>query len=440
MGQKEEKMEKRKSLEWFLHKRFVTIGVIMGVLVVLAAAVIVFMSLHMRDLYRQTGDNSHDWIALLGILLGALAVIIIVTVDIILNKMALQIIQRIRVPLDDISSSIKDLSEGRLETEVTYKERDEFAGIVDDTRTTIIHLKTYISNISETLSQLSDKNMDLSVDIDYVGDFIPIKQSIENIISSLNILLGELKESTGGIRLGAQNMTETAASLAAGATTQTNEIQNLVEHIHLITEDVTVNAENAEKVSGLAMDSLDVVENGNQQMLQLLDAMDSIKKQADDISNIIQVINSISDQTKMLSLNASIEAARAGEQGKGFAVVADEIGKLAGECGTAADNTNELISKTIEAVAIGGRLADETAGILKQVVQSSTETSQLINRISGICSKEENDLKVILNGLEKIESVVSNTAAASEESAAVSEELLAMVESLESRISEYHLK
>lgn len=394
----------------------------------------------MRNIYRETGDTSKDWIPVAGLVFGILVIVIIVMVDIVLNKMAMQVIDKIKTPLDDIGESIQDLSQGNLDTSISYAERDEFGTIVDNTTATIMELKKYINNISETLNQMSDKNMALSVDIDYVGDFLPIKESIEQIIDSMNSLLSGMVESMNVIRMGAKNMADTASSLAAGATTQSNEIQDLFNHINQVTDDIVENAEKAEKVAVLANESMTVVEEGNNQMSQLLDAMEIIKKQSDDISNIIQVIDSISDQTKLLSLNASIEAARAGEQGKGFAVVADEIGKLAEECGEAVETTHELINKTVQAVNTGGILADETAGILKKIVDSTSETTQLVKDISKVCSKEEGNMKVIISGIENIESVVSNNAASSEESAAVSEELLAMVENLEGQIQEYHLK
>lgn len=440
MDSQETVINKKDTLEWFLHKRFVIIGFIIGILMLVSSTIIIQLSYHMRNIYRAAGDNSHDWIAMAGLAFGILVIVVILIVDLVLNKMAVRIIEKIKIPLDDISESIQDLSHGKLDTEITYAERDEFGVITDNTAVTIAELKKYINNISDTLIQLSDKNMDLSVDIDYVGDFLPIKESIEAIIESLNALLGNMQESMGGIRTGAQNVAETAASLAEGASVQSNEIQDLFTHINQVTDDIVVNAEKAEKVAVLANESMAVVEEGNGQMLQLLEAMETIKKQAADISNIIQVINSISEQTQLLALNASIEAARAGEQGKGFAVVADEIGKLAGECSEAVESTNELIGKTIQAVNAGGVLADETAGILKKIVESTTETANLVGHISDVCSKEEGNMKIILKGIENIDSVVSNNAAASQESAAVSEELLALVENLEGRLKEYNLK
>lgn len=433
-------MDKKRTLEWFLHKRFITIGFIIGILMVMCSGIIIKMSFQIRRISSAAGDDSKNWVAVFGIVFGVLVIAVIVIVDLVLNKMALEVIDKIKTPLDDISDSIQDLSQGNLDTAISYTERDEFGRIADSTTVTINELKKYIRNISETLTQMSDKNMNLSVDIDYVGDFLPIKESIETIIDSMNSLFGGMQESINVIRSGSKNMAETASSLAEGASLQSSEIQDLFEHINQVTGDIVDNAENAKEVADLARKSMLVVEEGNHQMLQLLEAMELIKKQADDISNIIQVINSISEQTQLLALNASIEAARAGEQGKGFAVVADEIGKLAGDCSAAVDTTNELISKTIQAVDDGGVLAGETAEILKKIVESTSKTTHLVEDISKVCSKEEGNMKIIVKGIENIESVVSNNAASSEESAAVSEELLAMVESLESQVQEYHLR
>lgn len=437
---KVEGVQNEESLGVFLHKRFITIGVIMGVLVFLGAGIIAALSYQVKKIANAAGDTSYDWVMIAGFALAAASIVIILLVDFALNRMARNVIDKIKVPLDDISESILDLSEGRLDTSITYQKQDEFGVITENMKKTISELKLYIGNISDLLTQLSSKNMDVSVDVEYVGDFIPIQKAIEDIIVSMNQLILGMQDSLNGIRTGAENMASTANALAEGATSQTHDIQELVQHINQITSNVTANAEDAGRVATLADDSLAIIEEGNGQMHRLLEAMDSIKSQADDIANIIQVIDSISEQTQLLSLNASIEAARAGEQGKGFAVVADEIGKLAGECGEAANTTSDLIHKTIEAVGVGGTLADETAEILTKVVDSSAETSKLVNSISTVCSKEEADLNKILDGIRKIESVVSSNAAASQESAAVSEELLSMVENVEQQIREYQLR
>ena len=175
-------VEKKSSLEWFLHKRFVIIGVIMGVLMVLCSTIIIRMSFMIRNVYREVGDNSKGWIPVAGLAFGVFAIVIIVIVDIILNKMAMAVIKKIKIPLDDISTSIQDLSQGNLDTVISYTERDEFGTIVENTTATIIELKKYITNISEILTQMSDKNMAMSVDIDYVGDFLPIKEDRKSVV------------------------------------------------------------------------------------------------------------------------------------------------------------------------------------------------------------------------------------------------------------------
>lgn len=83
MDLQETNMDKKSSLNWFLHKRFITIGLIMGILVFIYDVVIVRMSFAIRDYARAAGDNSKDWLAVTGIIFGVLALVVIVVVDLI---------------------------------------------------------------------------------------------------------------------------------------------------------------------------------------------------------------------------------------------------------------------------------------------------------------------------------------------------------------------
>lgn len=440
MGQKEKNINRRESLKWFMHKNFVEIGVMAGTLIGVLAIIIAVLGFQVKAGYNKAGITDYDWIGAIGVLICVCSIILILLIDIVLFRMAGRIISRIGGSLEIVGTSISALSEGNLHTILEYNAEDEFAPIADNTRHTIETLQQYISDITETMMELSQKNMDISTGVEYIGDFKPIQESLTRIIQSINELIGSMKEAIIGIRTGAQNMAETSTSLAEGASSQAGEIEQLVAHIGNVTGEISENAHKAETVETISVKSMDIVEEGNDRMTQLLSAMDVIKQQSDDISSIIQVIVSISEQTQLLSLNASIEAARAGEQGKGFAIVADEIGKLANDCSDAVANTGELITRTMEAVENGSELANQTADSLSEVVKSSRETTNLVKDISKACQKEETAMKQILDGLKKIESVVESNSAASQESAAVSEELLAYIENMEGQIREYRLK
>lgn len=114
--------------------------------------------------------------------------------------------------------------------------------------------------------------------------------------------------------------------------------------------------ENAEYARNAAVDADGVknnIEYSNQEMKQLVNAMEEINECSNAISAIISNIEEIADQTNLLSLNASIEAARAGEMGKGFSVVANEVGNLSRESVLAVQKSTELIQNSMNAVKRG---------------------------------------------------------------------------------------
>jgi methyl-accepting chemotaxis protein len=126
--------------------------------------------------------------------------------------------------------------------------------------------------------------------------------------------------------------------------------------------------------------------------------MEKAIKDAGVMLEYSSLINDISDQTNLLSLNASIEAARAGESGRGFAVVADEIGKLAGQAGDSARSISGIVSRTNESMARSFRALDESIGSIEEVftgldsfAAAVRKTGDLADQGSGISASLRED-------------------------------------------------
>lgn len=182
------------------------------------------------------------------------------------------------------------------------------------------------------------------------------------------------------------------------------------------------------------------IENGNRQMMQLVEAMNNITRASNQIRNIIKTIDDIAFQTNILSLNAAVEAARAGNAGKGFAVVAEEVRNLASKSADAAKDTTQLIENALLAVENGTTMVAQTEQSLDTIEKKAELVAKFVNEIADASNSQAVALSQTNSGIEQISSVVQDNSATAEESAASSEELSGLAESLRKLIEQFKLR
>ncbi|MCI9139624.1 MAG: HAMP domain-containing protein [Lachnospiraceae bacterium] len=343
-------------------------------------------------------------------------------------------------PLSEIGAAMKEISKGNLDIQLDYTSNNELGVLSDTIRETSQELYKYVKNIDDTLDEMANRNFTVTVDIEYRGMFAHIKTSFEKIIFILNDITSKIKETADGVADGSSQISDASQSLANGATDQSSSVQELLATVSQLSEQVEDNAGNARIVSEKSLKAHEIILKSNEHMNQLMSAMNDISEASERISDIITVIDGISEQTNLLALNASIEAARAGENGKGFAVVANEIGKLANETGNSTKTTTELITKSLEAVKIGEKLASETASVLLQVVEETSAISSLVDSVSTACTEESDFLNQVNSTIESISGVVEESASIAEETSAASQELANHALTLSDTMSTFTLK
>ena len=182
-----------------------------------------------------------------------------------------------------------------------------------------------------------------------------------------------------------------------------------------------------------------MVEQDQEKMKRMMEAMDEIHATSQQVVGIIQTIEDIASQTNLLSLNASIEAARAGEAGKGFAVVADEIGKLALESSKAANTTKELIEISIREINKGNAIASDAMDSLKESVSAINQVNQMIQETAADAAVQAENMKQLQIGIEEIAHGIQDNSAASQQTSATSEELASQAEILNQMVKKFEL-
>lgn len=439
-GKQVQQVKKRLTIRKYMHMQFLRIGfAVSGVVGVLALIGIYEGILLAKEDTRFDLATENKIAIIVGVIL-AIVVISVVGVDLFLNKIAKQVIRRVKEPIDIMDHAMDELAKGNLDTKIEYQMQDEFVDMMGNTNFAMQELKRYVDDISMNLKQISEKDIDLKEVQNYIGDFVEIKDSMIEIISSLNTTLKEMKESFGEVCDGADTLAQSAQSMADGAQQQSDHIRSLVDNIGNVSNSVHDSTSKTDEVEKLSRDAVQQIQEGEDKMDNLVKAMDLIREESNEIANIIEVIGGIAEQTNLLALNASIEAARAGEHGKGFAVVAGEIGTLAGSSAEAAQNITDLIHKSIAAVNNGVSLTGETVHMMDGITKIWEEISSHITEITQATKEQDAYLQDMLTSAGEIAAVVDKNTASAQESSALSQELLSEMENAMELIDQYKLR
>ena len=341
---------------------------------------------------------------------------------------------RITKPLKKLTAVTAELVKGNYDVEIHADSQDEVGDLANGMSVLVDKLRTYmlyIDEISGSLDRFAAGNLNIDLKQDYSGEFYRLRDSLEKTVAAFSDVIGDITSISSQLASGSMEIANGAQQLANGSSEQSSSIQNLAMNINEITENINSSAEHTTALNSQIAAVGSAAFNSNEQMEQMMDAMNRISSESMEIGKIIKTIEDIAFQTNILALNAAVEAARAGAAGKGFAVVADEVRNLATKSSEAAKNTTALIENSIKAVKDGTDIAGETREALSEVVTAVDESSVMIQSISANALKEAEQISHIRSSVDEISSVVHSNSAAAEESSAASEQLSSLAATLE---------
>ncbi len=349
--------------------------------------------------------------------------------------------RRILQPVIAVKDQMGEISQGNLSAEFRWEpDTSELGMLVNSIHETKRELKTYIKDIDEKLAQMAQGNMDLNITATYRGEFLPIRNAMQQILDSLNDALYHIRQTAFQVSNESQRMAAGAQTLSEGAVQQASTVEELSAGIQDISGQVGQTSLDAAEARQYTMSASEQLQVCSSKMNALTKAISDISESSKQISGITKAIEDISFQTNILALNASVEAARAGAAGKGFAVVADEVQRLASKSAESAKSITELIDASVEQVRYGTTLSEETTQALLEVVNSAQQSSELVDQIAHSAQAQALSLKQLTEGMELISNVVQTNAATAEESASSAEELRQQAEKLEASVQRFQLR
>lgn len=336
-----------------------------------------------------------------------------------------------------------------------------------------------LNRVVQLITEVAHGNLRVK-DSDYVGkDEIGqlsfainlLKRNMKNILTkitdasnNLSSQSEELNQAANEVKEGNLQIAATMEELSSGAENQANSASNLTESMTDFIELVNISNENGNEVQASSKDVLNITNEGKQlmttsvsQMKQIdgivYEAVDKVKeldKKSEKISNLVNVIEDIANQTNLLSLNAAIEAARAGEHGHGFAVVADEVRKLSeqvsasvgeittivtaiqAETGQVVDSLSsgyEEVREGTEQIEMTGKQFEAIQDAVRTMTEKLTTISNNLNEVADN-SDEMNHL------IEEIASISEESAAGVEQAAASSQQTASSMEEVSTNADE----
>lgn len=394
----------------------------------------------LRDLNVSLGNEVSSSLTMQSNMTIILIVVVIMVTICISIIFAVKIAKSFADPILKVRNASMQLAQGSLDIQVQVNTTDEIGEMARSFAEAASMMKEIIQEVRRCLSEVAENNFDITTNVEFKGDFKDIQVALETIVESLSETMMQINEASSQVALGAGQMSESAQSLAEGATEQAGAVEELTATIENVTAETEISAENAIKSYERAKEYEHEAEIGNQEMKQLIKAMENISDTSKQIENIIAEIEDIASQTNLLSLNASIEAARAGEAGRGFAVVADQIGKLASDSAKSAINTRKLIGSAINEVEAGNLITLKTSEALEKVIEGIKTLAEDSQESSKMSSMQAETMKQVEQGVEQISSVVQTNSAAAQETSATSEELSAQSENLKALVDQFRLK
>ncbi|MBG0626316.1 chemoreceptor protein [Enterobacter roggenkampii] len=301
------------------------------------------------------------------------------------------------------------------------------------------YLVTPINTVKRSIEEVTAGNLGVSIPEfgnNCAGRLIP---GINSLSGNIATLVREIRASSQTAMTLSDQLSARSAQLSVKTEQQSASLVQTAASMEQMAASTKNNADNTRLASEQANVATLQARKGGELMGQVANNMQSITECAQQMTEIISLIDGIAFQTNILALNAAVEAARAGDHGKGFSVVAEEVRNLAHRSAEAAKNIKALIEVTSSNVTQGATVVSQAEKNMHEIVTGSGNVSRLMDEISASTSEQEKGISQITLALSELERVTQSNVAMAEELNGSSDVLRNQVIELQARTRNFRL-
>lgn len=334
--------------------------------------------------------------------------------------------------IQNILKKLKLVAEGDLTVTVNTRRKDEFMVLGNGINSMIGHMKHLLANVKNVTDNLTAASSQVT---DTCETFIHTSQDIQASISEIEVGTSRLDTDSASCL----SQMDSLSGQIQAVSSNTAQIRELTA---TTSQSIRLGVDSVEKLNESAKSTYDITQN-------VITSIEVLAEKSKSIQDIVNVINSIAEETSLLSLNASIEAARAGEAGRGFTVVAEQIKKLANQSIAASDEIHHIIDEIVlntESAVEAAKRSEDTVSVQEKAVEVTAHSfrdinekvSLLVDALTTISANMENmeqDRKSTLASVESISAISTETAAGTSNVTSTTNEQLSAIENLEREAS-----
>ncbi len=280
-----------------------------------------------------------------------------------------------------------------------------------------------VESLAQGLMKLSSGDLTYRLSDAFAADYEKLRADFNAAMAKLQDTMKIVADNTQGIYSGTGEITQAADDLSRRTEQQAASLEETAAALDQITATIKKTAEGASDAQRVVNEAKANAERSGEVVNNAVAAMSEIEKSAQEISQIIGVIDEIAFQTNLLALNAGVEAARAGDAGRGFAVVASEVRALAQRSAEAAKEIKVLISRSTQQVSSGVELVGETGKALSMISMQVSEITSIVGEIAASAREQATALQEVNTAVNQMDQMTQQNAAMVEESTAASHSL-----------------
>jgi methyl-accepting chemotaxis protein len=248
-------------------------------------------------------------------------------------------------------------------------------------------------------------------------------QRTNETLDQMKELIGQTKKSALIVVQGVRRMSEGNQELSQRTQQQAATVEETSATVEQLVSNVNQNATNTQRADNLAKEAVSVAVEGGETVERTIQAMNDMSAGSRKIVEMMDLINEITFQTNLLSINAAVEAARAGEQGRGFAVVANEVRNLAKRSSEASKDIQSLVRDIMDQVTTGKEWVSQLEDGFKKIVQTIKQVSDALSETSLATQESSRGIEQIGQGVEELSDVTEHNATLVDELAGATEQL-----------------